>query len=61
MHSHSIYDFPDPTTSMPKDLSGVGEVSDRGGVIFVFPRSLDTQSSQFTKAAAACNFSPTNH
>jgi hypothetical protein len=61
MRRHGIYEFPDPTTSMPKDPSGVGEISDREGVIFVFPRSLDTQSSRFTQAAAACNFHLRNH
>ena len=60
MRRHGIYNFPDPTTSMPKSMTGVGEVSDREGVIFVFPLSLDMQSSQFTNAAAACNFPLTN-
>jgi hypothetical protein len=61
MRHHGIYNFPDPATSMPTSLSGVGVVSDRDGVIFVFPRSLNMQSSQFTNAAAACKFPLTNH
>jgi hypothetical protein len=61
MRRHGIYDFPEPTTSMPTSLSGAGVVSDRDGVILVFPRSLDMQSSQFTSAAAACKFPLTNH
>jgi hypothetical protein len=36
-------------------------VSDRDGVILAFPRGFDDQSSQFTRAAAACGFKLTNH
>jgi hypothetical protein len=61
MRRHGISDFPEPTTSTPKSMSGVGEISDRNGVILVFPQSLNTQSPQFTRAAAECNFPLTNH
>lgn len=61
MRRHGILGFPDPTTSVPSDLTGIGEVSDRDGVILVFPRSLDTQSAAFARAAAACGFQVTNH
>ena len=61
MRRHGIYDFPDPTTSMPKIMPSGGDVSDRDGVILVFPPGLDTASPQFTKAAAACELPLTNH
>jgi hypothetical protein len=61
MREHGITDFPDPRTSVPSDLADIGEVSDRDGVILVFPRTLDTQSPAFTQAAATCGFKLTNH
>ena len=61
MRRHGVAGFPDPTTSIPTHMAGIGTVSDRDGVILVFPRSLDTQSPQFVRAAAACNFPLTNH
>jgi hypothetical protein len=62
MRRHGISDFPDPRTSIPKiSRSTVGVISDRDGVILVFPRGFDEQSPQFTQAAAACGFAVTNH
>lgn len=61
MRRHGILNFPDPTTSIPVNRAGLQEISDRDGVIFEFPRSLDMQSPQFARAAAACNFPLTNH
>jgi hypothetical protein len=61
MRRHGIDDFPEPTTSMPKVMPSGGVVSDRDGVILVFPPGLDTSSPQFAKAAAACQFALTNH
>jgi hypothetical protein len=61
MRSHGIADFPDPRTSVPSNRGGVGEISDRDGVILVFPRGFDEQSPQFIRAAAACRFQVTNH
>jgi hypothetical protein len=49
MRRHGISGFPDPM------------VSDRDGVIFVFPRTLDMESPMFTQAAAACGFHLHNH
>jgi hypothetical protein len=61
MRRHGISGFPDPVTSVPSDLSAIAMVSDRDGVIFVFPRTLDMQSPMFTTAAAACGFQLHNH
>ena len=61
VRSHGVPNFPDPTTSFPSNLARVQQISDRGGVIFVFPRSLDMRSPAFTRAAAACGFKLTNH
>jgi hypothetical protein len=60
MRRHGITDFPDPTTTVPS-LHGFGEISDIEGAIFAFPASLDTQSLEFTQAAAACGFPLHNH
>jgi hypothetical protein len=61
MRRHGISEFPDPVTSVPSDLAGIGMVSDRDGAILVFPRTLDMQSPMFTQAAAACGFRLSNH
>ena len=62
MRRHGIAGFPDPTTSVPSKLGGVGGVvSDRDGVILLFPATLDMQSPLFLHAAAACRFQLTNH
>jgi hypothetical protein len=63
MRNHGITQFPDPTTKVPsKSPSGPeGVVSDRDGVILVFPGTLDTRSPQFVHAAAVCKFALTNH
>jgi hypothetical protein len=62
MRRHGIPNFPDPGTSVPSYLgSGVREVSNIDGVIFVFPSALDPQSPAFLRAAAACQFPLHNH
>lgn len=61
MRRHGITDFPDPTTHVPSSLAGVAVINDRDGVILAFPRTLDTRSAQFTRAAKACDFALTNH
>ncbi|HTW98934.1 MAG TPA: hypothetical protein VMD59_09165 [Acidimicrobiales bacterium] len=61
MRAHGIADFPDPRTSVPPLSPGIGVISDIDGVILVFPHSIDEQSPQFLRAAAACNFSLHNH
>jgi hypothetical protein len=61
MRKHGVSDFPDPTTSMPSDMTDFEYVSDRDGVILAFARGFDDQSPHFTRAAAACGFRLTNH
>ncbi len=62
MRRHGSSGFPDPTTSIPsKPPVGGGVISDRDGVILVFPATLDMQSPRFVQAAAACGFQLTNH
>jgi len=65
MRRHGINQFPDPRTSAPPLSSltrgGGGVISDRDGVILVFPATIDMQSPLFTRAAAACGFETTNH
>lgn len=63
MRRHGIPNFPDPRTSLPppSSLRGGGVLSDRDGVILVFPHTLDMQSPLFARAAAACGFQLTNH
>jgi hypothetical protein len=63
MRRHGIYQFPDPRTTIPSNplAGGAGVISDRDGVILVFPATIDMQSPLFTRAAATCGFQLTNH
>ncbi len=63
MRQHGVHDFPDPRTSAPPNAfaSGVRELSDIEGVILLFPSTIDQQSPEFTRAAAACAFPLHNH
>jgi hypothetical protein len=64
MRQRGVYDFPDPRTSVPSDpfgSGGAGVISDIEGVILIFPSTIDQQSPQFTRAAAACAFPLHNH
>jgi hypothetical protein len=64
MRRHGISNFPDPRTTVPSHPiagGGAGVISDRDGVILVFPHTIDEQSPLFTRAAAACGFQLTNH
>jgi hypothetical protein len=61
MRRHGISQFPDPSTTMPSMTGFTGVVSDRAGVILIFPSTIDMQSPAFTQAATACNFPLTNH
>jgi hypothetical protein len=61
MRQHGVSAFPDPTTTVPSHLTANMLVSDRDGVILVFPGTIDMQSPLFTRAAAACRFQVTNH
>lgn len=57
MRRHGIYAFPDPSTRMPSNLPGRGELTDMRGVILVFPAAFvpTMQSPAFARAEAACN------
>ena len=62
MRRHGVPNFPDPTTKLPTHPpAGGGVISDRDGVILVFPHTIDERSPLFTRAAAACGFQLTNH
>jgi signal transduction histidine kinase len=56
MRQHGVSGFPNPTTSMPPDLSRFsGVVADREEVILVIPATIEL-SPAFTPAASACGF-----
>jgi hypothetical protein len=64
MRRHSVYDFPDPRTSVPSNpfgSGGNGVISDIEGVILIFPSTIDEQSPAFTHAASTCAFPRHNH
>jgi hypothetical protein len=64
MRREGISEFPDPRTTAPPHPfpdSGIGMISDIDGVILVFPSTIDLQSPQFARAAAACHFPLHNH
>jgi hypothetical protein len=65
MRRHGIHNFPDPRTSIPSSIraavGGNGVISDIDGVVLVFPGTIDEQSPQFTRSAAACKFPLHNH
>ena len=62
MRRYGVPAFPEPRTSVPSGPpAGGGVISDRDGVILVFPAALDMQSPSFVRAAAACGFLLTNH
>jgi hypothetical protein len=56
LRAHGVPDFPDPTTKPPPGPppSGVAVLT-LGGVSFVIPSSVDTQSALFARAVAACH------
>jgi signal transduction histidine kinase len=57
MRHHGVSGFPDPTTSIPRHLAGVGELSNRDGAIFAIPAAI-SQSPAFTSATTTCGFTP---
>jgi hypothetical protein len=58
MRQHGIPGFPDPSTSPPSNQAGNGAVIGSGGYYLAIPKSIDTSSPAFERAAAACNFGP---
>jgi hypothetical protein len=62
IRQHAMSGFPDPATTVPSHLTGVVVVvSDRDGVILVFPDTPDLQSPAVTRAAATCRCPLHNH
>jgi len=58
MRRHGIYDFPDPTSRIPSNLSRRGVVADMGGVVLVFPSESAMRSPAFAQAESRCNLGP---
>jgi len=56
MHERGVSSFPEPRASVPSQMGGVRNVSDRDGAILVFPATLNTQSGAFVDAASVCGF-----
>ena len=56
MRQHGVAGFPNPTTSVPRNLHGIVEVSDRDGAILAIPATINVQSRAFTQATSACGF-----
>ncbi|HTT92071.1 MAG TPA: hypothetical protein VMF65_21125 [Acidimicrobiales bacterium] len=56
LRAHGLPDFPDPTTKPPPGPPPPGvAVLTLGGVSFVIPSSINTQSPLFARAVAACH------
>lgn len=58
MRKHGILGFPDPSTSPPTAPAGNSAIIGSGGYYLAIPKSIDTSSPAFERAAAACNFGP---
>jgi hypothetical protein len=57
MRKHGISGFPDPSASPPSS-PGNSALIGSGGYYLAIPKSIDTNSPAFERAAAACNFGP---
>jgi hypothetical protein len=55
MRKHGIAGFPDPSTSPPSNPAANSGVLCRGGDYLAIPKSIDTNSPAFERAAAVCN------
>lgn len=57
MRQHGIEEFPDPTTSVPRNPGSIdGVLSDHDGAVFVIPVTINMQTSAFADVAATCGF-----
>ena len=56
MHQHGVPQFPDPRTSVPRNVfsSGVGVITNYMGAILLFPSTLNMHAPAYRQAAAAC-------
>jgi hypothetical protein len=55
MRKHGISGFPDPSTSPPSNPASYNGIMGNGGYYLAIPKSIDTSSSAFEQASAACN------
>ncbi len=58
MRKNGISGFPDPTTSSPSNAARNSAIIGSGGYYLAIPKSIDTSSPAFERAAAACDFGP---
>jgi hypothetical protein len=58
MRKHGIAGFPDPSTSPPSNPAGYSGMMGGYGYFLAIPKSIDTSSPAFKRAAAACGFGP---
>jgi signal transduction histidine kinase len=56
MRGHGVSEFPNPTTSVPRNIRFVGDVADRDGAILAIPYTIDQGSPAFIHAATTCGF-----
>jgi signal transduction histidine kinase len=56
VRGHGVPEFPSPTTSVPRNIASLGNVTDRDGAIFLIPYTLNQESPAFIQAANACGF-----
>jgi signal transduction histidine kinase len=56
MRGRGISEFPDPTTSFPRNFGFLGQISDRDGALLEIPATIDEGSPMFIRAATACGF-----
>jgi signal transduction histidine kinase len=56
MRRHGVTQFPDPTSSFPRNPRFIGQISDRDGALLEIPSSIDERSSAFVRTAIACGF-----
>ena len=57
MRQHGVTGFPDPTTRMPRHPAAYSSIENNGGVVLAIPGTINTRSSAFKKATAACRLS----
>jgi hypothetical protein len=55
MRKRGISGFPDPSTSPPSSSAGNSGILGSGGYYLAIPKSIDTSSPAFERAAATCN------
>ncbi|HSZ04019.1 MAG TPA: hypothetical protein VK778_02315 [Solirubrobacteraceae bacterium] len=58
IRKHGISGFPDPSSSPPSNPAGYSGIMSKDGYFLAIPKSIDTSSPAFERAAAACKFGP---